>query len=251
MTGAASRTSRRRARGTSRSPITNRQRETRVHHPTFTIDRRLGHVRGAREVHCHVASLCGQVKSRQITAASYESGPHQRTMRTGDHPQLARCCIGTRHRDTDGHAAALIAVPSEAAILVPRHVTDAFDNADRLDERLDAVVGSLLTEHMTITWDLSEGAVATIVQQARRRVRVLVEPLHTNQPVGSVGRTSPPRPTVGRVVRRRRGVHVRGHLRHLCLGEQTRNVQEAGRFEEPPHRLGVVVGTERRREVDR
>ena len=91
-------------------------------------------------------STWGRSRPRRTKAGCIE-----RPVRAGHDPQLAGIGVGARDRDAHGHRAAPVGVAPEAAVLVPRHVGDALDHPDRLDQRLDEVaVGAGLAQPVAV-----------------------------------------------------------------------------------------------------
>ena len=95
----------------------------------------------------------GASSRRRCASAAATSGRSRSGWRMPDHTS-ARCepasahswpetRVGAGHRDADGEAAAVVGVAADAAVLVPRDVGDALGDADRLEQRLDAVVRAL------------------------------------------------------------------------------------------------------------
>ena len=87
---------------------------------------------------------------------------------------------------------------------------------------------------------------------ARRAVGLAVEALHAHEPRARRRRCAPT--TNGRRLRSYVGhgaVHVGRDRVHLGLVEQPLDVQEAGGLEEVAHLVGIVVGAERAREIER
>src|SRR5690349_20402263 len=113
-------------------------------------------------------------------------------MRSGERMELSRRRPGAGDRDPHGHAAAVVRVPPDPAILVPADVGDAGDNADGLEECLDQVVGALASEAMACTREIGQVEESAVFEQARGGVALAAEALHTDQSIGAVGGAGPP-----------------------------------------------------------
>src|SRR5262249_56119627 len=154
----------------------------------------------------------------EVGGGVVEGRPDERAVGPGTDGEVARYLVGTGHRDPDGEAAALVGVASEAAVLVPGHVRDAFDDTDRLEERLDTVVAPG-TEDVTVSGDLGQAEEPPVCDQRPRRRRLLVEGLHPDELPVAPGRLRPPRVTVVGRVSRSSAVHVRRDRVLLPAGE--------------------------------
>jgi hypothetical protein len=127
-----------------------RQAEAGVQDPPLGDGRRLRHVQRAAEVNRQVTGLGRQRHVGQSRAGRIEKRrPHQRSVRSGDDAQLARAGSSAGDGDPDGQGAAVVAVPAQAAVLVPRDVGDAALHADRLEQALDPVRAWSDAAHVT------------------------------------------------------------------------------------------------------
>ena len=176
------------------------------------------------QLRCSVTSpvRVGERHLGQVEVGLADARPHERAVRTGDHPQLTRHRVGARHRDADGQPAAVVRVATDAAVLVPRDVGDAFGHADRLEQRLDAVARALGAEAVAGAGDGREAEEALVVEERVRAVRFAVEALHADEPRVAVGGARPPRSAVALGVRRCGAVHVGRDRVHLRFVEQLR-----------------------------
>ena len=158
---------------------------------------------------------------RSERSSRWSDGHIERAVRTRDGAQLARHRVGAGHRDPDRHAAAVVAVTAERAVLVPRQVGDPLDHVERLEQRLDAIVGHA-PEHVAVAGEPGESLQAVVAHQSLDRGRHLVEVLHAYEQVVTGPVPRPPRPTVAARVQGRGGVHVARHRGHLLLVEHAR-----------------------------
>ncbi len=109
-----------------------------VEHPPLAVDRRLAHVQRAAEVHGHVAGARWAGRAGQVEAAAHERGLESARCEpatTRSWPDVASAPVTESRRS----ASSSDRVAAEAAVLVPGHVGDALDDADRLHQRLDRV----------------------------------------------------------------------------------------------------------------
>ena len=221
-----------------------REPEPGVHDPALALDRWHRLVQRARQVHGDVTGTRGQRDRRQVGAALVvQRRPHERAVRTRHHAQLTRDRVGAADRDADGHAAAVVAVTTQRAVLVPRQVGDALHHVERLEEGLDAVAfhGPV---HVVIAGEVGEPLQPLVGDELLDRGRHLVEVLHAHEQVVAAAVARPPRPAVAARVRRCGGVHVARHRGHLVLGEHTLEVEVTRALEEVAHLLERRVGGE-------
>ena len=178
------------------------QDEVRVHHAAFTFDRRMALVQGARAVDGDVAD-CGW-------GAATSGSPQEARKKAGW--TRARCEPATTPSCPERSSAPVteiptvrlqqrVGVPTEAAVLVPRQVGDALDDADGLDQRLD-LVAALVPRHVPVA--VSEASRRS--RSSSRSAAVAGSPRGTTADgppaVHRRGRR-PPRPAVSVVVARR------------------------------------------------
>ena len=130
----------------------------------FALDRRLRHVERAAAVDGDVARRrSGGRSTGRSELRTHERRLHERAVRTRDDAQLTGSGVGAGHRDADREAAAPVGVHAERAVLVPRHVGDALDDADRLHERLDAV--AVLSRQVVVVGEPADAQEAVAREQ--------------------------------------------------------------------------------------
>ena len=128
---------------------------------------------------------------------------------------------------------------------MPRHVGDALDDTDRLDEGFDAVADA--PGNVSVFGEIADAGERVAREQVDGGGRVLVEELHADTAVGAVGGLGPPRPAVVALIGRKGAVDVVGDTGHRVGVEPTAQVREA-RLRDEVHDVGViVVGGERGR----
>src|SRR5262249_35808913 len=111
-----------------------------------------------------VAGLGRERNVGEVEIGLANARPHERAVRSRDHSQLTGNLVGARDRNADGHPAALVRMPADPAVLVPRDVGDPFGYTDRLEQRLDAVLGALAAEFVARTRNPGERQKAIVVE---------------------------------------------------------------------------------------
>jgi len=170
-----------------------------------------------------VAGRGRKVELRQVEARAHEGRPGERAMGARDHAKLPGQRVGAGHGDARRQAAALVGVAAVRAVLVPRHVGDALDHAQRLHQRLDVELPRP-AELVPDAGDRTEALEARLAQQRRGALGPLREALHAHQAIRAVGRARPPGGAVSAAIRRRGAVHVGGDRGHLRLAEDASDV---------------------------